>query len=933
LRRAKNWSEEIGRAESHAPTIASVFEAITILLRGRQMPYLLQRKDEKGNVETLAHLETDWIKTYRLTDAYGNFLPPLENGLDYPIPILGSGGFGVVVRAMDQLALQRVVKVIDPSRMPQEVGATDLLKQEISLTTGHPLKHTVPILDFGFLTDAHGVEISFYVMPYISGTHFDIFFNQVIEANRELLRDRAQARNLLRDLFLSLTDQVLAALVELAEFRIVHMDISGSNVLVYVPDDTSIEDLAGLVRNARAFVIDLGAAKQMRPGHSGYTIFIRHKYYFPIEIEDDLGKSFVAGRVYQQIMYEKLDRFWPLIDSYCFARLLEAVTLDRAARHSRNFSGDPAAEFSKETTWRHVLANEFAFVRGVIDRLLQIRNPVYRHPGRVKELFATIRPAAAASAYDSETLTDRHVGSKIRAGQYLVKIAPPLNAIVDHPTFQRLRRYNQLAFINEIYPNATHNRFTHSLQTFELAKRYIFSVSRTPEFRFNVSRIDVEHILAAALLHDIGQYPLAHSIEDLRRLADDCGSRYKQEHARGEIADDVYAAKVKAIEPLRSIEYDQEAASVQMTRQDVLDRKGRTIADILTDASIDIGTVVYMFQKSPKDYSRPMAHSIGRDIIAGHLDADRVAYLTLDSEASGVPFGLAVDVGALVEALTVRADGVATTGLAIEESAVSAAEAVTAAVYWMYRNVYWHRTNRAFMAAVKFVVRRLMMEGGLLFKEYVARVDRSHDLDALKFLEETYGHHAFNPLSSLVACDRIGFRRVLSIGVELADTGVRLDEKQMRRNVLYQRLVKGIDIEREERILRALRENCGWATSPVDGEILLDVPLKPRLRWARGGGLTTAGTLTEVGERVSPLWVKSQSLSREGTRWQTFQQASMLARHLSYIEDVAGRKIRVFVARSVLCGVSDAFLDHLPDVVEEVLVGVTADWHDVTVIP
>ena len=43
------------------------------------------------------------------------------------------------------------------------------------------------------------------------------------------------------------------------------------------------------------------------------------------------------------------------------------------------------------------------------------------------------------------------------------------DSVIAHPHFQRLRRIKQLAFLDYVFPGATHTRFEHSLGTLFLA--------------------------------------------------------------------------------------------------------------------------------------------------------------------------------------------------------------------------------------------------------------------------------------------------------------------------------------------------------------------------------------------------------------------------------------------------------------------------------
>jgi HD superfamily phosphohydrolase len=106
----------------------------------------------------------------------------------------------------------------------------------------------------------------------------------------------------------------------------------------------------------------------------------------------------------------------------------------------------------------------------------------------------------------------------------LVKLHPEELAIVDHPSFQRLRRVRQLGFAHIVFPGGVHTRLEHSIGAVHVAQAIIEHVKtnfdessesqignwQIAEIAPNVGRL----IRLGALLHDIGHVPFGHTLED-----------------------------------------------------------------------------------------------------------------------------------------------------------------------------------------------------------------------------------------------------------------------------------------------------------------------------------------------------------------------------------------------------------------------------------
>ena len=247
--------------------------------------------------------------------------------------------------------------------------------------------------------------------------------------------------------------------------------------------------------------------------------------------------------------------------------------------------------------------------------------------------------------------------------------------LIDAPEFQRLRRIKQLGLGLYTYQGAEHSRFTHSLGAFHLMTRIIDQLSERRE----IAGEDRAAARVAALLHDVGHGPFSHAMEKL------LGVRHEQMTMLAVTSDETVLHK-----ELRSF-------SGEMPQR---------------VAAIIEGTF------------RPAALA---QLVSSQLDVDRMDYLLRDSLMTGAKYGL-YDLEWIINALDIDADSdrvyVAARGL-------HAVEEYLQARYYMFRQVYFHRTLRSAEAVLKSTLRRalkLVDEGkaiwcasGTAFEKMLAR--------------------------------------------------------------------------------------------------------------------------------------------------------------------------------------------------------------------
>ncbi len=231
--------------------------------------------------------------------------------------------------------------------------------------------------------------------------------------------------------------------------------------------------------------------------------------------------------------------------------------------------------------------------------------------------------------------------------------------LIDSAEFQRLRRIRQLGLAYFAYQSAEHSRFTHSLGAFHLATRTLDRL----RLKYEISDDDRIAVRVAALLHDVGHGAFSHVIESILGF----------HHEEFSIS------------------------TVQSTDTEI----GRILADHSATLAADIASILRgRFRR------RALAQ-----LVSSQLDVDRMDYLLRDSLLTGAKYGI-FDLEWIIKSLEIneRDDH-----LYISGPGVYAVEDYLQARYYMFRQVYFHRTLRAAESMLKALLRRAMMlygEGG-----------------------------------------------------------------------------------------------------------------------------------------------------------------------------------------------------------------------------
>ncbi len=224
--------------------------------------------------------------------------------------------------------------------------------------------------------------------------------------------------------------------------------------------------------------------------------------------------------------------------------------------------------------------------------------------------------------------------------------------LIDAPEFQRLRRIKQLGLALFTYQGAEHSRFTHSLGVLHLITRVLDRLGET----YAIKEEDRAAARAAAILHDIGHGSFSHVMEHV------LGFHHE-------------AWTVRAV-----LSAETEINQVLSEYAPALPRR---VADIIEGK----------FQPA----------FLGQ-LVSSQLDVDRMDYLLRDSLMTGAKYGI-YDLEWIINALAVDE---ANDRIYVAARGLHAVEEYLQARYYMFRQVYFHRTLRSAEAVLRSVLRRAL---------------------------------------------------------------------------------------------------------------------------------------------------------------------------------------------------------------------------------
>tara|TARA_A100001035_G_scaffold279108_1_gene279612 strand:- start:59 stop:1348 length:1290 start_codon:yes stop_codon:yes gene_type:complete len=268
--------------------------------------------------------------------------------------------------------------------------------------------------------------------------------------------------------------------------------------------------------------------------------------------------------------------------------------------------------------------------------------------------------------------------------------------LIDTREFQRLRNVQQLATCHYVFPAATHNRFSHSLGAYHLARVLCEHLAEVQPGIINDE--DAELVSIAALLHDIGHPPFSHLLE----------------------TDKVFAT-FHSHEHWGKLMLESRETEIGIAIREVLgeERTARLFA---------------LYSGESEHDGEPIAPFL-REIVSSQLDVDRMDYMIRDQANSGAQIG-GFDSARVIRALRVGDNG----HLYAKQWGLPAIEAYLVTRYHLYNQVYFHKVNQLtqeYLVRVLSRARELAQDGKLSLSQSLQNMLCNEKLSVREYVRLT----------------------------------------------------------------------------------------------------------------------------------------------------------------------------------------------------
>ncbi|MBN2081942.1 hypothetical protein JW859_07010 [bacterium] len=595
--------------------------------------------------------------------------PHLENLYTYK-GVLGIGGSGIVLELVDiSLGCPRALKFPRPISNRSYKHLQELVKEEIGhlVDLNHP--NIVNIINAKNLRDSYPYAI--YIMmekvgceeisrPILHLTSATQFYRMVVDVSNVLCHLHSSKSN------------------------VVHLDIK--------PDNIKID------KYGRAVMIDMGTCKRRGESQENINIYVTEKFADP-----DLLKIIKASQTKQKgnrrrapkddsnrikgvLKRKQLQKQWDLT-SFGLT-LLDWLGVTLGPRRSA------APTTASNAFCRSLSDYERKYYVLVAARLLAHCGLIglYKSLGLNEDIVKSIRIETAEELNDVlkrlkddsnpllgiKEISDKSCGSLyIGPGMYVPR-TNALLSIIEHRYFKRLNTISKLGFMSQVYRSVKHSRREHSLGKYYYTIKIIESMYYdpfSPLFKQIITEQNLRCLIMAALIDDIGQYPLAFHFEDIPETEEVFNHRENSVNIiKRDIVSNQYILS-KTFEDWR-ITDDQE-------KKDIV----KQIVELISENQVKLKEKI------------PYLTILLKSIIRWPASAQLIESLQRDAKQANIRYADCIDVDNIIRFLTVILKdtgrvNVEHLSMGIHAKGRVAAEMMIFARYAMYSQVYWHHAVR-----------------------------------------------------------------------------------------------------------------------------------------------------------------------------------------------------------------------------------------------
>ena len=622
-------------------------------------PELLWESAELIEAIAKAYLDEGMATAWRLEfAAVGEALRQISQHLRsvryVAIGVLGIGGTAIVLRVKDKLfpGVDNALKF--PRPIERFAGTlAEMVASELKFLANLRHPGLVRILYYRTIPD---------LQPYGS---FPFYLTEVIDGGTS---EQYLAENPTSSALLTLvlgTAKVLAYLHGHGDAPFVHLDVKPKNVIV--------------TEDGRPILLDLGTCKQLNGRDDQTVLSYTPGYAHPDQVRLMMSSVSTGATLVARIPRNAIQPGWDLwafgktllawmgVDSNTgeIARDALAEQMDAYSRKylfllcARILIDSPMHWLIKKVGIDESLLQAIA-IRSASDLVCQIEKLLgIQDPTR---MVPELKPASTGSIQAAPGV---HVTSTYR-----------LTKTLEHRLFRRLNSVTQLGLVSQVFPSAKHTRRDHSLGTYGNVCRMIkalYDDPMSPLFKQVIEEPDIREILLTSLLHDLGQFPMAHDLEDIDIKIFD--------------HENLTAAMLRG----------HWKPGKRGSRQIVFD----SLSVVFKMWATTPDRIVSILSAKPKFNNASQKDKLLRSIISGPLDADKLDYLFRDARYTDVPYPNGIDVDRLFRCLTTvivpkTPGGIENVpAIGVHAKGRVAAEFMTMARYAMFSQVYWHHAVRA----------------------------------------------------------------------------------------------------------------------------------------------------------------------------------------------------------------------------------------------